>query len=84
MNTTHTAHTLSLLRQWQTLAGESIADAGHWKGQAKDLLSALELAASQLDFTVAAIAKGQTVSVSSLQNCAANARAAIARAKGQF
>lgn len=49
----------------------------------EDLLAALELAANQFDFTVAALAKGQTVSVSSLQNCAANARAAISRAKGQ-
>jgi non-ribosomal peptide synthetase component E (peptide arylation enzyme) len=82
--TTHTAPkpSLSLLRQWETLADEAIADAGYWKDQAKDLLSALELAASQFDFTVAAIDKGQTVSISSLQNCAANARAVIRNAKG--
>ncbi len=49
---------------------------------APDLLAALENAAAQFDFTVAALAKGQTVSISSLQNCAAAARAAIAKAEG--
>ena len=64
---------LSLARSYVQSAAESYAE----------LLAALELAANQFDFTVTALAKGQTVSVSSLQNCAANARAAISRAKGQ-
>lgn len=50
---------------------------------APELLAALSNAVKQFDFTVAALAKGQTVSISSLQNCAANARAAIAKAEGR-
>lgn len=46
---------------------------------APQLLDALARAVAQFDFTVAAMAKGQTVSISSLQNCAAAARAAIAK-----
>ncbi len=48
---------------------------------APDLLAALEQAAAQFDYTVRAMALGQTVSISSLQNCAAAARAAIAKAQ---
>lgn len=39
------------------------------------LKAALEAAARQFDYTVSALSKGQTVSISSLQNCAAVARA---------
>ena len=48
---------------------------------APELLAALESAANQFDFAVRALAQGQTVSISSLQNCAAAARAAISKAK---
>ncbi len=50
---------------------------------APELLAALQATVAQFDFTVAAMAKGQTVSISSLQNCSAAARAAIAKATGQ-
>lgn len=48
-----------------------------------ELVGALERAIEQIDFTVRAMALGQTVSISSLQNCAAYARASVAKAKGQ-
>lgn len=47
-----------------------------------ELLGALEQAAKQFDFAVSALSQGHTVSVSSLQNCAAQARAILAKAKG--
>jgi hypothetical protein len=47
---------------------------------ARELLEALETAVHQFDFTVKALALGHTVSISSLQNCAAAARAAIRKA----
>lgn len=50
---------------------------------APDLLTALREAVAAFDYTIAAMAKGQTISVSSLQNCAANARAVIAKAESQ-
>lgn len=49
---------------------------------APELLAECEKAADRFDFTVAALAKGQTVSISSLQNCAAELRSVVARAKG--
>ncbi len=47
----------------------------------RELSEALQRASVQFDFTVAALAKGQTVSISSLQNCAAACNVAIAKAK---
>lgn len=47
---------------------------------APELLASLQDAVAAFDFTVSAMAKGQTVSISSLQNCAAAARSAIAKA----
>ena len=47
---------------------------------APDLLAALNDAVRQLDFIAAALAQKHTVSISSVQNCAALARNAIARA----
>jgi hypothetical protein len=42
--------------------------------------AALEDAKRQFDFIVSSLAQGHTVSISSVQNCAANARAALASA----
>ena len=53
---------------------------GHLFEASPEMFKALEAAAKQFDFTAAALSKGQLVSVSSLQNCAALARAAIAKA----
>jgi len=47
-----------------------------------DLLAALENAKKQFDSIAAGLALKHTVSISSVQNCAAQARAAISRAKG--
>lgn len=47
---------------------------------APDLLAALVEAQKQFDFIVSALAQGHTVSISSVQNCAAQARATIAKA----
>lgn len=38
---------------------------------------------ASFDYTVSAMAQGHAVSISSLQNCAANARAVLDKAKGQ-
>jgi hypothetical protein len=83
---THTtpAPSLSLLRQWETLADEAIADAGYWKGQAKDILAALE---DQLENTrgdlAAHLENGETESdCAFLVERIASMSAAIARAKG--
>jgi hypothetical protein len=43
------------------------------------LIEALEKAAAQFDFTVKSLSQGHTVSIRSLQNCAAAARLAIAK-----
>jgi len=50
---------------------------------APELLEALQQAAKQFDCTVSAMAQGHTVSVSSLQNCAAMAKDAIRKATGK-
>lgn len=49
---------------------------------APDLLATLETAIAQFDLVVRALALGQAVSLSSLQNCAASARATIEKARG--
>lgn len=45
------------------------------------LESALEAARSRLDFIASALAQGHTISIGSVQNCAAQARAALQSAK---
>jgi hypothetical protein len=47
---------------------------------APDMLALLELSAERIDFTVKSLSLGHTVSISSLQNCAAEIRAAISKA----
>lgn len=48
-----------------------------------ELVAALEMAVERLDYTVSALARGTSVSIGSLQNCAAEACAAIAKSKGE-
>lgn len=50
---------------------------------APELLAALENARLDLDYIVASLARKNTISISSVQNCAARARQAIAKAKGE-
>ena len=65
------------------LTDEEVRERARLIAAAPELLAALESAAAQFDFTVTALAKGQTVSISSLQNCAALARQALAKASAQ-
>ena len=71
-------------RDLATVCGNNADSAKHDAAlisAAPNLLAALQQAADQLDCTVRALALGHKVSVSSLQNCAAAARAALARAQ---
>lgn len=49
---------------------------------APELLEALQRAVEQFDYTVKSMTLGHAVSISSLQNCSAMARQAIAKATG--
>jgi hypothetical protein len=59
--------------------GESIANA-RLMAAGPSMLAALKRAADRFDFTVSALSQGHTVSISSLQNCAADLRAEVAKA----
>jgi hypothetical protein len=41
-NTQKETELLQTIRKWETLCDESLADAAHWKTQAKDSLAALK------------------------------------------
>lgn len=63
--------------------GATTHKAGIDYSSAPELLEALQQAAEQFDYTVKSLALGHTVSISSLQNCAAMAKQAIAKAIGK-
>ena len=73
-NTQKETELLQTIRKWETLCDESLADAAHWKTQAKDSLAALKAMLSMFrDHEQYDDDSAQVI---------AEARAAIAKAEG--